>query len=427
MFDSSFFTVNDSNLSMRIDQAKHYLEEYEKEVARAQGANRNFQSKEDALGRIKVLCQFAPNDPRVQNLFDRAKACVKAGAGAVSEVDPNMTVYLVNEEKMRNHFAEVSEKAWDQILLENASNKLERMFPTPDYKEYNVDDLKGKIVVLEDVRYPENQFMGTTGEYVYTGTRSDGIYFIRIDGRSWLGPYEAIKRYRRQVDTTMMDVKQWKLIGQITDLACEVPEAGENQVSAPVMGWEVEPIALYVEGHVLGVYDKNGEHTGRFIDEEKVKEMKEAWYTVKEVPENVTPERLMEIYMSAIKEKNFDLYLDCIDPERRETAIQMDLVTYYWDLHQERFHGEYIHANINADKTVIKTIRGFDDGSVDVFFLDPEEIAKLKSAAGDKLEEATIQTAAIDKNGKQLGSPANHLLRRLNGGRWYIQNYEVRF
>ena len=66
MFDSSVFNIDESNLSSRIAQATHYLEEYEKEVARAQGAaNSNFRSKEDALGRIKMLVEFAPNDERV--------------------------------------------------------------------------------------------------------------------------------------------------------------------------------------------------------------------------------------------------------------------------------------------------------------------------------------------------------------------------
>jgi len=224
-----------------------------------------------------------------------------------------------------------------------------------------------------------------------------------------------------------MDVKEWTVIGKISDIACESPDANETQLLAPVMAWEVEPIALYVPGHVLAVYDENGEHSGKFIDEEKVAAMKEAWYTVKEVPADVTPERLVEIFMYAIKEKNYDLYVDCIDPARRESPVQKSLLNYHWDLHQERFHIEYIHANINADKTQIKVTKGYDDNSVDTFFLDEEEVAKIKAAYGEKEEEAIVQTAAIDKNGKQLGTPVNHTLKRVGDGRWYISTYEVRF
>ena len=428
MFDSSTFTVTESTLSSRISQATYYLEQYEKEVARAQGAsNYVFQSKEDALGRIKLLKEYAPEDMRVMELFERARACVKGGAGNITEVASEMTVYLENEAKIRAHFAEVSEKAWNEMLAANTENRLEKVYPTPDFNKYTLEDMEGKIVVLDNVRYPDNQFMGTTGEYIFCGKRSDGMYFVNISGREWLGPYEAVKRYRRLVDTTLNEVKEWTIIGKITDLACEVPDASADSVAAPVMAWEVTPMALYVPGHIMAVYDENGEHTGRFIDEDQVAALKDATYTVKSVPDDVTPERLVEIFMYAIKEKNFDLYKDCIAPERKNSPVQLDLLNYHWDLHQERFHGEYVHANINSDKTELKVVSGFDDQSIDNFFLDDEDVAKLKKAAGDKVEEAYVQTAAIDKNGKQLGTPATHILKRTNDGRWYIYTYEVRF
>ena len=81
MVDNTIFTVNDSNLTMRIQQAEMYLKEFENEVMRAQGASGMFRSKEDALSRIKILSEFAPNDPRVQALFNRAKACVMGSTG----------------------------------------------------------------------------------------------------------------------------------------------------------------------------------------------------------------------------------------------------------------------------------------------------------------------------------------------------------
>ena len=428
MFDSSVFTIGESNLSSRIAQATHYLEEYEKEVERAQGAaNYVFRNKEDALGRIKMLVEFAPDDERIKSLYARAKACVKGGAGNIVTIDPAMTVYLENEDRIRQHFAEASEKAWNDMLSANTENKIEKLYPVPDFHKYTLDDMKGKIVVLDKIRYPENSFSGTTGDYIWSGTRSDGMYFLRIDGREWLGPYEAVKRFRRQVDTTMTDVKEWTVIGKISEIACESPDASENKLTPPVMAWEVEPMALYVPGHIMGVYDENGDHTGRFIDEEQLAALKDSCYTVKEIPADVTPERLVEIFMYAIKEKNYNLYAECIDPERKESPYQQSLLMYHWDLHQERFHGEYIHAFVNPEKTVTRVIQGYDDNSIDNFFLDEDEQAKIKEAYGEKEEEAVVQTTAIDKNGKQIGSPANHTLRRVGNGRWYIESYEVRF
>ena len=428
MFDSSVFTIGESNLSSRIAQATHYLEEYEKEVERAQGAaNYVFRNKEDALGRIKMLVEFAPDDERIKSLYARAKACVKGGAGNIVTIDPAMTVYLENEDRIRQHFAEASEKAWNDMLSANTENKIEKLYPVPDFHKYTLDDMKGKIVVLDKIRYPENSFSGTTGDYIWSGTRSDGMYFLRIDGREWLGPYEAVKRFRRQVDTTMTEVKEWTVIGKISEIACESPDASENKLTPPVMAWEVEPMALYVPGHIMGVYDENGDHTGRFIDEEQLAALKDSCYTVKEIPADVTPERLVEIFMYAIKEKNYNLYAECIDPERKESPYQQSLLTYHWDLHQGRFHGEYINAFVNPEKTVTRVIQGYDDNSIDNFFLDEDEQAKIKEAYGEKEEEAVVQTTAIDKNGKQIGSPANHTLRRVGNGRWYIESYEVRF
>ena len=428
MFDNSVFTITKDNLNSRITQATHYLEEYEKEVARAQGAaGYVFRNKEDALGRIKMLMEFDSNDERILNLYDRAKNCVKGGAGNIVIVDPSYLVYLENEESLRSHYAEVSEKAWKDILDANKENVLERIFPTPDLKKYTIDDMKDKIVILDDVRYPENQFYGALGEFIWCGTRSDGMYFIRIDGREWLGPYEAVKRYRRQVDTTMMEVKSWSVIGKITDIAFESPDASETQITPPMMAWEIQPIALYVPGHIMGVYDENGEHTGKFIDEEKLDALKDSFYTIKEIPDDVTPERLVEIYMTAIKEKNYPLYLDCIDPERSKDPTQLANILYHWDLHQERFHGEYVQGIVDPEKTVVKVVQGYDENSIDTFFLDEDEQKKIKEAYGERIEEAVVQTTAIDKNGKQIGSPANHTLKRVGDGSWYISTYEVRF
>ena len=114
--------------------------------------------------------------------------------------------------------------------------------------------------MLDEVRYPMNQFMGVTGEFIRVGKRSSGMYFVKIDSRKWLGPYEAVKRYRRQVDSTMMEVDTWTLLGEITDVTMEVPEAGEQKVGGPVYAPVVSPIALYVPGHVLGIYDANKEN-----------------------------------------------------------------------------------------------------------------------------------------------------------------------
>ncbi|MBR0134590.1 MAG: hypothetical protein IJM18_00185, partial [Clostridia bacterium] len=140
------------------------------------------------------------------------------------------------------------------------------------------------------------------------------------------------------------------------------------------------------------------------------------------------PEKLVEIFRQAIKEKNYELYVDCIQPERRMNPIQKDLLLYFWDLHQERFHGEYVHAEVQPDATKITVIKGYSDESgLDSFFLSAEEQQNIAARYGEKVEYASVQTVAFDKNGKQLGSPVKRNLIRTNGGRWYVRDYEIRF
>ena len=428
MVDKTIFTVNESNLTMRIQQAEIYLKEFENEVKRANGGTGNFRSKEDALSRIMILNDFAPDDPRVKTLFERARNCIIGATGNFIDITEDMLLYLKNEENIRRYFAEKSEKAWNGLLNEYRSKTIEQAFPAPDVMKTPLEDLKGKYVVLDEVRYPMNQFMGVTGEYIFTGKRSTGMYFVKIDTRKWLGPYEAVKRYRRLVDSTMAEVDQWTVLGEITDLTMEVPEAGAAKKGGPVFAAVVEPVALYVPGHVLGVYDGEIENGGKFVGEEEVQAIKESWYTVKEVPEDVTPEHLVEIFRQAIKEKNYDLYVDCIQEERRQNPTQESLLLYFWDLHQERFHGEYVHADVVPDATKITVVKGYSDESgLESYFLSKEEQQAIASRYGDKVEYASVQTVSYDKNGKQLGSPVRRNLIRTNGGRWYVRDYEIRF
>ncbi len=429
MVDKTTFTVNETNLTMRIQQAEMYLKEFENEVQRANGASGNFRSKEDALSRIMILNEFKPDDERIKALFERARKCVMGSAGNFKDISEDMVQYLKNEEEIKRLYSEKSENGWKKLMEEHQDKMLEKVFPAPDVLEMPQEEYIGKYVVLDEVRYPMNQFMGVTGEFIRVGKRSSGMYFVKIDSRKWLGPYEAVKRYRRQVDSTMMEVDTWTLLGEITDVTMEVPEAGEQKVGGPVYAPVVSPIALYVPGHVLGIYDANKESSGYFVGEEEVKKIKESWYTVKSIPADVTPERLVEIFCAAIKEKNYDLYCDCIQPERRENEIQQDLLLYFWDLHQERFHGEYVHAEVKAEETRISVVKGYDNSStnLDSYFLSPEDQKKIASHYGEKVEYASVQTVAFDANGKQLGSPVRRNLIRTGDGRWYIRDYEMRF
>lgn len=411
----------------RLGQANYYLVEFEKEVARQRGGEKAiWRNKRDALQRVQALKVEFPNDPEVEKLYQRARAALMKSMGQLSEVDPAWTLYKRNEENLRKLVAAEGEAYWKGAIAAAGTNWLTRIYPAPDPDKVSAGDVTNRLVVLDDVRYPMNQFYGGTGEYIACGKPSEGFYFVDLGGRSWLGPYEAVKRYRRNVDTGLLDVQSWTVLGRITGLTAEIPSAGEEKAGSLQLGWVVQPIALQVPGHVVAFYDADAPSNGRFAGEEKAAAAKDAWFTVKEIPDDVTPERLMEIFMTAIKEKNFDLYAKCIDPDYNKTAIGKDLLKYHWDLHQERFHNQYVHATFS--KAAIRVLKGFDSGDeLNNFFLDDSQKARLVKAGGIKVEEATVESRAIDENGKQMGSPHPHRLIRRGGGRWYVQDYAPRF
>ena len=427
LFAANAAPADPAAVKRKIGQADYYVKEFEKEVERQKGGEKAvWRCKNDAVSRVKALKQEYPDAPEVQKLFLRVRTALMKSKGDYVEVDEAWTAYKRNEESLRKTIASFAEAEWKDLVARHGEKMLPKAFPTPDPNEVTVDDLEGSIVLIEDVRYPLNQFYGETGEYVFSGKPSSGFYYVDISSRDWLGPYEAVKRYRRNVDSGFEDVEAWTVLGRIETLVLENTHPGENSVGAATYGWVVKPIALYIPGHVLAVSDDEAESSGRYIGEEKVAAIKDAWYTVKSVPDDVSPEKLMEIFMTAIREKNYALYQACIDPERQKTPVAQDLLKYHWDLHQERFHREYVHATF--DKAVITVIKGFDqDDDDENFFLTEDQKDTLERISGEKVEDARVESKAVDERGKQVGSPNPHHMIRRGGGRWYVEDYEIRF
>ena len=314
--------LSDAQLEKVVKQAEYYVREFEKEVEQQRGGDKAiYRSKKDALDRVQILKQTYPDDPGVEKLFQRTKTALMKSKGDYTEVDPSWTKYKTDEANLRKTIAAKGEQEWNRILSSAASPDkiITKEFPIPDPKKISIEELKDSYVVLKDVEYPANQFYGGSGEYIWHGKPSAGYYFVQLDGRNWVGPYEAIKRYRRLVDSSLADVTKFTILGKIVDITAEIPAAGENKTGRFEMGWVVEPVAVQVPDHVVAVYDANAESSGKFIGEDEVAKIKDSWYTVKSIPQNVTPDKLMEIFMMAIKEKNFDLYLECISPDRKMT------------------------------------------------------------------------------------------------------------
>ena len=419
---------DEAALKRQIGYADYYVREFEKEVALQRGGEKMvWRNQRTALEKVRDLKVQYPDDPRVEALFQRVKSALKRSKGDFVDVQAEWTQYLHNEENLRQLISKLGEEEWARIIASHQEGMIEKAFPAPDSAEVSVEDIKGKYVLLEEVEYPAKQFYGASGEFIWCGKPSSGFWFVDLAGRDWLGPYEAAKRYRRTVDSSMQDVKKWTVLAEVSGITAENVVGGEEGPGSFYFGWIVKPVAIKIPGHLVAVRDKEAESSGRFIGEEKVEAIKQGWYTVKEVPKDVTPDRLMEIFMIAIKEKNHKLYLQCIDPEYSGGMYGEDEVKrYFWDLHQERFHGEYVHATFSKPKITVQ--KGFDrKDELQNFFLDDDDRKTLEKIGGEKVEEAVVESIAYDKNGKQLGSPHPHRLRRKGGGRWYVLDYQQRF
>ncbi len=406
-----------------VDFANYYLKEFEAEVKRAQGnANTMFRNKNEALNRIQTLMKAYPQDAAVLALYERARTALMMSKGNYQQITPAMVAYLNNEKQLREKYAQLSVAKWNE--LQQGRELIAKVFPSVDpLKNTPETDPTEKTIVLPDVKYPDNQFVGASGEYIVVGKPSTGFYFVNISGREWLGPYEAIKRFRREVDGSLGENLNFTVLGRITGPAFEIPG---NRRTTMAWGWVVEPEALYIDSRIVATFDPNHDKSGSFVEEDKVTGIKKGWYTEKDVPQDATPERVMEIFLASIKEKNYDLYRKCINPERYATETAESLLRYHWDLHQQRLHGEYVHAVFSNTKIVV--VKGHDDkNDLENFFLDDAQKERLIKMEGERVEHATVTSQAFDENGKQVGVKNIHKLIRKGGGRWYVDDYEIRF
>ena len=222
-----------------VRKANIFLTDFEKEVARADGADTRFFNKQEALTRVQRLAQQYPDDPAVQDLVRRTKAALMRSKGNYIEITPAMIAYKKNEDSMRERFRQMNQQAWEKLLA--ATTPMTKIFPAPVPEQVNIEDYYGKYVLLPEVRYPENEFIGATGEYIHAGKHSSGFYFISLEGRNWIGPYEAIKRYRGLVDSTLGENLKFTVLGKITGLVRESPDAGREKKSPYAWGWIVTP------------------------------------------------------------------------------------------------------------------------------------------------------------------------------------------
>ncbi|MBM4030855.1 MAG: hypothetical protein FJ291_03620 [Planctomycetes bacterium] len=415
---------------LELSGAEHRMDSFEEKVKRMRGQPFKLGALEtETLKRIAALKDKYPDDPKVQELFDRAQKAVMASKGETADLPEDALAYRENQKKLTKLFFDIAEKEWAayQQKLKDGGKLLRRAFPPPDHKEAPAEEVVGKYVLLDNFTYPANQFMDVGREFCFVGTPSRGYYYVVLSSRAWLGPYEAVKRYRRFINSDVPEGMAWTLVGKITGSDLLVPQAGEQKTLAAHWGWTVEVEAIWVPGRTFAVVQPDDERGAAFAGEATMEQTKSAMYTIKEVPKDVTPERLTEIYVTAIKEKNYPLYLECIDPDRRKTPTARDLCMYHWEWHQKRFASWYCLVKVGKAETNVRQGLDTSEDNIELKFLTPEQVAELKKRAGETVLDAELATQAFDDKGKQYGSPKPRFFKKVGDGRWHITNFAQPF
>ncbi|THB64837.1 MAG: hypothetical protein D6E12_13935 [Desulfovibrio sp.] len=418
----SLAVAEEGPTNSELTNAEHFLEKLEAHVVRAGG--KPFEMTYDdneALRRVRELKEKYPDDPQVEEMFQRVRVAIMASKGDYIEITDEILAYRQMEAELVERVAAVADEQWQSILGDVAASGGEVMeaWPCPDPMETDPNATIGKYVLLDDFRYPDNEFTDMGGQFVHIGAGARGWYFVRLSTRAWLGAYEALKRYRRQV--SQETPIPWTVLGRIDTVSLLIPQAGEERTMSPQFGWVVTPVAINVGGLVVSWADPEHELGGEYSAEAGLQELKWDMYTYTEVPDDVEPEQLVEIFATAIKEKNWDLYLECIDPARRATPTAIQRLQYFYDNNLERYRRWYVYVQV-MEGYEIDVIKGtiIEEGSMEDFFLDEGQQETIAGRDQEIVEQALVEIRTYDENGQQSAFPKDVTLRRYNGGRWYI-------
>lgn len=376
-----------------------------------------------AMKRVKSLYERYPNHSEVQKLFERVRMVVKRSKGDFLDITPEMLAYRKQEQNLVKEIGRMATEEWHnyQTRFQDSGRLINKPFPAPEpgvsQSEANMHMRK---VILKDFVYPENEFTNTGRQYVSVGSASTGYYFIILSDRRWLGAYEALRRYRGSVKDELS--KPWILAGTVVGSQILVPYSGERRASDIArFGWLIAPEVIYVKDHLFAESVPGTKLGGSFAGEDQLDALKRPYLTYTEVPTSVEPQKMVEIFATAIKEKNFELYLDCIDPIRKKGRKALSRLRYFWEDNQQRFAKYYVHVDpFEVGKIIALKGERFDDGEVADFFLTSQDKMEISSRADDLKEEVAVGIRTFDEHGKQVSLPKDVILRRYNGGRWYI-------
>jgi hypothetical protein len=428
-FNFSAIQAQDKEPSkLDIATANYKLKDLERRAKLANGGPFSLgKDGQEALQRIATLYKNFPKNEAVLDLFARAKVAVRASKGTFFDITPEMLAYRTSTKKLSDLVEKTSESRWQDLTkdLSNKETSLTQAFPSPDPETVLFEDVENKLVLLEDIEYPGLVFTQGGRQYAFTGTASEGFYYVNCSSREFIGAYEALRR--AQQDAGVKLPIQWKILGKVSGVRTLVPRIGANETgNSAHMGWVVTPIAICAPNSVVAEFDATGAKSGRYAGEAQVENALASARQTKKVPINATPAEITTMLVQAAQNRNYELYLDCIDPDLQVTGIQKSYMKFYFDLLVENVFENYVAIDVKTQDEIV-LLQGKDEkANVEDLFLDDDLKDKLDETALPKIEQIKIWVQRYSERGTGVGSPAPITLRRYESAkgtvpeRWYI-------
>ncbi|MEM6392805.1 MAG: hypothetical protein AAF797_08550 [Planctomycetota bacterium] len=411
---------------LELQDADYYLRQFEDYAKGLKGEKGEFtRGSRIALQKVSDLRKKYPGDPKVEALFSRARTAAKMLQGVTFEITPEMLAYRGQAAKNAERLAAASVHQWEQSRADIAAQDgaILKPLPAPNPEEVPMDELVGKSVILEGLRYPDDLFPYYSRQFIAIGKPSTGFYYVDVSSRSFVGAYEAIRRYERRVSNDIP--AEWTVVGEIVGAQIMVPEAGEVKVGAAYPGWVVQPHWIYVPGKVFAFADEEHEAGGTFFGEADMEQILADQYTVRAVPSDATPESLINVFVTALKERNYALYTDCIDPAEKQTPVQLEWLERKYDIFQRRLARDYVHVEVyKADP--LRVVQGGEDADDQALldeFLDEADRSREAKHALPRIEQQVLWLRLYDETGKVREMPKGVTVRRqanVENNRWFI-------
>ncbi len=413
--------MENKEIKNKIIRAEFFLKKFEDKVNKAKGVPFILRYEEkEALNRVKELKLEYPNSKEVESLFQRTKKCILASKGEGKKIPQEELAYKDSEKMIVEVLGNIANEEWNKLATEfKDDNKyLSSVFPVPDVWNSSLKKIKGKKVVLTNFEYPKRQFPTVSGDYLATGSISEGFYFTRLSTKSWIKAYNALKRFKNLVCSDISGF--WSVIGRIETLEMHIPEAGESPTAPPATGWVLDVEVIFIKDKVLAFAGNKDETNGYFAGEARLEELKSNSYTITELPPKSSPVQVIKIFARAIKEKNYDLFLDCLHESWKDTPKALARTKYFWENNQERYKNMYVYVEPIEEEVKITTIQGeaFQEDAED-FFLTDEEKNSIMEFSEPLIERAVVPCRRYKENGRQLNiNPV--ILRREEKQEWRV-------